>query len=216
MKQTHIFLSLFVTVMLLTFSSCKKDKPNTTDDTTNDIEIKTVTINASDYAKWVYFSFEKGEIVAESPVLESIEDMSWDIAFHRYNVRINSGKSGPGNGGALVAKDKIGKKGFDALTLAPESGYAVDDSIMVMPEFVMPPPYVKVPGNAVITGGQEGTAILFSMETVSYTPTDQIFVIKTADEKYAKIWITDFYNEDAESGHITMKYYYQSDGSRSI
>ncbi|PIE88342.1 MAG: hypothetical protein CSA04_02390 [Bacteroidetes bacterium] len=44
----------------------------------------------------------------------------------------------------------------------------------------------------------------------------EIFVVKTADGKYAKVWLKDYFNADGESGHVTMKYSYQPDGSTKL
>ena len=63
-------------------------------------QIDTVlTIDASSYSNWVYFSFEQAEVIdVENPE----ESMEWDVAFQRKHIRTNSGLSGIGNGGALV------------------------------------------------------------------------------------------------------------------
>lgn len=63
-------------------------------------QIDTVlTIDASSYSNWVYFSFEQAEVIdVENPE----ESMEWDVAFQRKHIRTNSGLSGLGNGGALV------------------------------------------------------------------------------------------------------------------
>ena len=63
-------------------------------------QIDTVlTIDASSYSNWVYFSFEQAQVIdVENPE----ESMDWDVAFQRKHIRTNSGLSGNGNGGALV------------------------------------------------------------------------------------------------------------------
>ena len=63
-------------------------------------QIDTVlTIDASSYSNWVYFSFEQAQVIdVENPE----ESMDWDVAFQRKHIRTNSGLSGIGNGGALV------------------------------------------------------------------------------------------------------------------
>lgn len=58
-----------------------------------------ITIDASNYNNWVYFSFSSASTVeVENP--ES--SLDWDIAFQRKHIRTNSGLSGLGDGGALV------------------------------------------------------------------------------------------------------------------
>lgn len=67
-------------------------------DPTTGEQIKSFTFDVSAYDKFVYFSFEKG-IVAISDE-ESQQYDGWDIAFHRTDIRTNSGLS-----------SKIGAKG---------------------------------------------------------------------------------------------------------
>lgn len=214
MKRINLVSLSLLFALAGLFTSCEKD-----DDNVVPVEAVTITIDASDYTKWQYFSFEEGKIVGESAVEGNHSGLDWDIAFHRYDFRLNGGKSGDGMAGALVSTGNVGAIGWEDLVVAPESGYAVDDSISVLPSPAMPPTYVTVAGSKTITGGmtsENPTAIVFDMTTRSYSYTDQIFVVKTADGKYAKIWITDFKNSEGNSGHITMKYAYQADGSTKL
>jgi hypothetical protein len=58
-----------------------------------------VTVDASNYNDWIYFSFSSASTVeVENP--ES--SLDWDVAFQRKHIRTNSGLSGLGDGGALV------------------------------------------------------------------------------------------------------------------
>ena len=63
-------------------------------------QIDTVlTIDASNYSNWVYFSFEQAAVI---DVGNPEESMEWDVAFQRKHIRTNSGLSGIGSGGAFV------------------------------------------------------------------------------------------------------------------
>ncbi len=58
-----------------------------------------VTVNASSYTDWVYFSFNQGgTIIVDEPETS----LDWDLAFQRNNIKTNSGLSGYGNGGGYV------------------------------------------------------------------------------------------------------------------
>lgn len=98
MKSKHVYLGLMVCVLQLIGCSGSDDPVVEPVAQT----VKTQAIDARDYSKWVYFSFEKGAVVSigDGQFQQSID---WDIAFHRNDVRINSGLSGPGNGGAQTA-----------------------------------------------------------------------------------------------------------------
>ncbi len=186
-----LFISSFVLLL-----ACEKDKP---------VEKtgKSVTIDSRAYDKWVYFSFSKDQVV-------DIEDFSnsydWDIAFHRFDVRLNCGTSGPGQGGAYNA----GQVDFESIAEAPESGYSLNDSISIIEESGVWE-YTNVPGDTIISSW-----LTFSGPPPAYNINNNIYVIKTADGKYAKIWLKDYYNDDSQTGYVTMEYFYQPDGSRKL
>ena len=72
MKKT-ILLSLVALMMLLLCTSCDKNKnkpkPNPSQWVT-----KKIVVDASDYTKWVYINFAKGEVVSVSA---PETDLSW-------------------------------------------------------------------------------------------------------------------------------------------
>jgi hypothetical protein len=200
MKKVN-YLILLAAATLIGFSSCKEDeaKPKPQENT--------VTLNASAYDKWVYFSFEENAIVEISDFANS---SSWDIGFHRMDVRVNGGMAGPGQG---ATKD-MGKVEFSSITEAPESGYSENAMINILESPAMPPTYVSVPGDTLMSN--KWIKMTHGAGGPSYTISDHIFIIKTADGKYAKIWLSDYFNEEGKGGHPTMKYLYQPDGSRSF
>ncbi|MDO4692747.1 MAG: HmuY family protein [Porphyromonadaceae bacterium] len=66
------------------------NKPEETDPTTGE-KIRSVTLDVSAYEKFVYFSFEKGSVSISDEQSEQYD--GWDIAFHRTDIRTNSGTS---------------------------------------------------------------------------------------------------------------------------
>lgn len=187
---------------VLSFISCETEDHDP-DPNEQELETKTVTLDATAYETWVYFSFSEDKEVTVSNF--STSD-AWDIGFHRYDVRVNCGTSGPGMGGSL----NMGTIGFESVTEAPESGYSLNDSIGVIQESGVWE-YINVPGDTVLA-----TWLTFEGPPPTYTINDNIYVIKTADEKYVKIWLKDYYNDESQTGHVTMRYLYQPDGSRSF
>ncbi|NOU58339.1 HmuY family protein [Marinifilum caeruleilacunae] len=224
MKKNKLIMMFVALATMVGFSSCDDD-----DDPVNAIE-KEVTIDASSYTEWVYFSFEKGDVVGTSNVDEERAGLDWDIAFHRYDVRLNCGESGDGNGGAFLSEGNIAKTGWDAILEAPETGYSVDTKQSVIKNIISGGDfeYAEVGATNVITGGmvniqagmEGGSWLKMSYSPgangPSYEATNQIFVVKTADGKYAKIWLKRYVNEANETGKITMKYAYQEDGSKKL
>lgn len=111
------------------FVSCDKDKdsPAVSQET-----VKNAVVDASDYAKWVYFSLEKGEIVQLTNE-EAKTSLDWDLAFHRYDIRTNSGKSGQGQGGAA----RTTLTDIKAKATMPES-FVTDELHDITIKFVIP------------------------------------------------------------------------------
>ncbi len=217
MNRNRFFLLMLV-VALFGFQSCQ-DK----DDEKPKTQLKTgnVTVDATDYAKWVYVSLETGKVVGTSEFDKTRSDNDWDIAFHRYDVRLNGGKSGSGKAGAYLAPGKKGKPGWDEIVTAPATGYVADKVMKMMKSPAMPPKFFDVSGSPVITGGMgQGTWVNFKHDqkqgTAVYTVTNQIFVIKTAKGKYGKLWLKQYVDANKKGGHISFKYAYQENGSKDL
>lgn len=213
MKKSVWFL-LFVLPILSVFMACEKDEPENTGG-----EARTIEINATSYTDWVYFSFEADTIVQVASPLTSDE---WDIAFLRFNFATNSGRSGNAQGGVYDTKNTD----FDAVTSANGATFTQDDSVKMVDYATMPPVVYYVPGNSVLTGpfatddltGKELGAWSYSFPQgyPIYSPTNKVFVVRTAKGKYAKVQILDYYSATAASGYVTMKYAYQADGGQDF
>lgn len=78
---------------LVTFSSCSSD-----DDPVevSILPVQRITLPHCDYGEdnWIYFSFSEGKVLSGINESNRANDLTWDIAFYRYNVRTNGGKSG--------------------------------------------------------------------------------------------------------------------------
>jgi hypothetical protein len=192
-------------VILLTFisliSSCEKDDEPSVN--TEEVTLSRTTEYGED---WIYFSFSTGAEVSGVDDSNYQINTTWDIAFNRYNVRTNGGASGSGEATVFDA----GELNFDAVTEAPETGYTPDSSIQIVESLATTPPTMMASnGNILFVG-----AIEFSGPPPAYAPNNHIYIVKTANGKYAKIKITGFYNDLGDSGYLNFKYTYQSNGSR--
>ena len=142
---------------------------------------------------WIYYSLEKGKEVSVSEESHA-ENTDWDIAFNRYNVRTNSGASGKGKGGALLTNIKD----LAAYTItAPGTGF--------------PPPTMESTANEVLC-----KAITFAGPPPTYTPSDYVFIVRTASGKYAKLKAKSFYDDEGKSGIYSFEYAIQPDGSTNL
>lgn len=208
MKTTRKFFVLILLVSV-SFTSCKKDEPEQEEELEG-VEAEVTLSRETDYGDedWIYFSFATGEEVAGVNAANYQSNSSWDIAFNRQNVRTNGGTSGTGS---AEVKD-LGEIDFDTVSQAPENDYTADTTIQIIENIdTMPPPMMSTTGSTVFVGG-----ITFTGPPPAFTPNNHIYCVKTADGKYAKIWLKSFYNDASESGYMTFKYYYQPDGSRNF
>ncbi len=196
-KKITIVLLAFATFVFLI--SCEKDEATSQSG-------KVIEINASAYNAWTYFSFEEDTVVSIDDYTTSTD---WDIAFHRSDIRVNCGQSGPGQGGSYNA----GKVNFNSITEAPADGYSLNTTIQILESYTMPPVYVTVPGDTLVS---KWLKIITDVTPPTYEYSDNIYIIRTANGKYAKVWLSNYFNSNAKSGYITMKYQYQPNGSRQF
>ena len=202
MKKTLLTLLIATFALISIFTSCDEE------DNLIPANVGIITIDASEYGSWVYFSFEKDTIVEITNYQTSLD---WDLGFHRSDLRVNCGKSGIGKGGTIAT----GTTNFDEITIAPESNYSLNDSIEIAVDIASFPPLMEtVPGDTVLTKWIEMT--YGNANGPEYSYSNEIFVIKTAKGNYAKIWLKDYFNDEPRSGFVTLKYSYQSDGSRNL
>lgn len=207
MKNQFKFLA-FILCALFAFSACSDDDDDNNNGGTPGA-VKTVEfLNASAYDKWVYFSFDKGEIVT---VTDFATDLSWDIAFHRGDIRLNGGKSGKGKGGVV----KTESKKWDDVKDAPTSGYKTDEigTITILsPQFAEKDQKTTEDAPFSLTLASWLTTDTSNPPPV-YTIHGWIYILKTADGKYVKFLAYDNKSQKNAAGYFSFKYQYNADGS---
>ncbi len=201
MKSKWILLIPILSVL----TGCSKDDP---EEPAPALEVKTAKIDARSYSDWVYFSFEKGTVV-EVDKANFNKSLDWDIAFHRNDVRLNCGASGQGAGGAV----KMQAKSLAEVSTAPASGYVVDATKSIMVKFTLPVPlFEDQPANA----GIEWLNVDTSNPPPVYTLYDNVYVIKTAAGKYAKVKFANYLSDKNETMVVSLDYAYQPDGTTRL
>lgn len=211
MKKT-IFSALCAFGLLVAFSSCGNDEPNVPP--TPEAITKTVTIDASAYETWQYFSFSKGEVVQ---VADYQNDLTWDMALHRYDVRLNGGKSGKGQGGALYS----GVTDLAQATVVPTEGYIADVIGRITVKYTMGPNGHEIEHedqgfSEVVTGVKspqgftQGGWLEFSHGPAgpTYKLSNKVFFVRGADGKIAKVQFTDYQDAELKKGIISFTYTY--------
>ncbi len=167
-----------------------------------------------DYDTWYYFSFKEGKIIGRGNADPASGDdaawkerSDWDIAFHRNNVRTNGGLSGNGMGEVMMLRTKD----FNSVKTVPENGEYTKDTeykrFAIKPD--MPPVFLTTTLNRAMNKwcdyDHDKGAWVIELKNV--------FIVKTADGKYAKIKFINFLNDADDTGFISFKYAYQADGS---
>lgn len=156
-------------------------------------------LDATSYTDWVYFSFSSGKIVT---VKNPEKDLSWDVAFHRGDIRLNGGKSGIGEGKAINTKTKDWNK---TVTI-PTAGFKTDELGEITIEFT---------GSNIITDNQSFSQELASWITIDtsnpppvYTYNNWVYLVKTADGQDVKFQIYDYKDIKNQRGaFISFKYH---------
>lgn len=146
------------------------------------------TVDATDPDRWRYFSFRLGAVVdAPGP-------RQWDLGFRRFQVVANGGPGFPGDGGIV----DLGAVAFDAVHRVPETGYAKSVS---RPD----------PSNPAIARWYR-----YGFFSHRLTPKPNVWAVRTADGRYAKIEMVGYYCPGSRPGCVTFRYVYQGDGSTVV
>lgn len=172
-----------------------------------------------EYTKWIYFSFETGEVVGESAfvlkdtvagnVCTEVPDeewnarTDWDIAFHATDIRTNGLN-------AVRIADTTSVKPLDEvyadLTTAPKEGYEADDVLTgvfigSMTEGMPPPRATQMSGCKATQGWAQ-----FGMTGGGTVMNPMVVVFKLANGKYVKVYLKEFENDIDEPGYILLEY----------
>ena len=153
------------------------------------------TIDARSENVWVYFDFSRGAVV---PVLDSKQD-AWDLAFKRYVMKTNGGRSNPDGQGAVL---KLRRRDFVALSRVPGD---VEFQADVHPKNRLHP------FNPVLEKWYN-----YSYLANVLAPKPEVYVIRTQEGKYAKMRMLSYYCTGNVAGCMTFEYVYQGDGSRRL
>lgn len=160
-----------------------------------------LTVDATDRENWAYIDLTTGEAV---DIADPASSMTWDLGFKRTEVIVNGGVSGPGKTGALVLKDIS----FEDVLKAPEGDYVSDTDQIAT--------FARGDGWYTYTGPPNHWVL----------PNPQVYVLQIAPDPkaqpaspyhYAKVRFIGYYenNETKDgSGHITIEYVLQDDGTR--
>lgn len=146
-----------------------------------------ITLDATHPDRWVYFAFSRGAPIA-GPA-----PPAWDLAFRRFNIRVNGGEGFSGRAGVI----DLGDVPFDSVRTVPATGYVT-----------------SLPRDSVNPAIDRWYDYGFTSHLL--TPKSRVYAIRTSDGRYAKLRFVSYYCPGAQPGCVTVEYVYQGDGGRVI
>ena len=158
----------------------------------NMLAAQIVTINASSEKDWAYFDFSRGAVVE----IHDSSSLEWDLAFRRGKVISNGGATNKFGKAGLIQMDE---SKLDAVAQVPSGNYVQDTTTKTETE------------NPVLLKWYK-----YNYLTHKLTPKKNVYAMRTADSKFAKVQFKSFYCENKETGCIKMQYVYQNNGSNSF
>lgn len=205
--------SIMLTAVIF-FVACKKNEvvvvETVTSSTINSLPADTIVGLSNGQpvgtGKFSFFSIETNSIISNA----DSNSKKWDIGLRGTTIITNAGTSGPGAGGAFVFKGT-----FDELKTVPaDSTFKVDNA---------PTSY------AITTGSNKGWYVLDFVTNLLTPIPGRVLVIKTANGKYAKVEILNYYKggvtpaanatdteKSSKQRFYTFRFTYQSNGTKTF
>ncbi len=149
-------------------------------------------VNASDDDKWIYYDLSRGSAVD----IMDPSSLEWDLAFRRSQIITNGGAT---NHFGKAGLNDMGEVPFDEVTEVPADNYIADIATKTETENPVLLKWFK-----------------YNFLTHKLTAKKNIYALKTADNKYAKVQFISFNCDDEETGCIRFQYAYQDNGANNF
>lgn len=220
-------LSLLTLLVLLLCAACDKpapkptpEKPETPDTPAappaNPEKVwmtKTMTIDATDYTKWVYLNFTTGELVQ---VTDPANDLSWDLGLHRYDFKTNGGDSGKGKGAAVrIAKQKVLT---EDIPTPKDTQWELDREGLLLMLFVNnggdhQTEYRPQTANFCLSSECDGYGGFLNKGAIwqegmppQVTVDNAIYLVRSASGEIVRLRVLDYQSNKKKTGYITIQY----------
>ena len=158
----------------------------------NLLPTSTIVIDATNEEQWTYFDFSRGKQVK----IHDPSSLEWDLAFRRGKIISNGGATNKFGKAGLM---DLGEVSFDAVENVPLRDFVQDTATRTQTE------------NPVLAQWYK-----YNYITHKLTARKNVYVMSTADGKFAKIQFMSFYCADKQPGCIQMKYAYQDKGTKNF
>ncbi len=142
-------------------------------------EARLLTVDASDPERWRHVDLALGTVV------ETPGALGWDLAFRRFEARVNGGVGAEGSGGVA----DLGEVPLDSVPAIPAVGYL----------------------GMTVSGRDTTHALLDEWYTYSFTthvlrPRARTFAVRTASGRHAALEFVSYYCRGAQPGCVTVRY----------
>ncbi len=157
-----------------------------------------VTIDASNYYDWTYFSIEEGSVV-DIPNPES--SLDWDFAIQRKHIKTNGGLSGIGNGGAFVDSSITWIEEWDNIHDLPNNVFLEADTLLN--DFYNPITHMfdeGIKNPALNSWGWFDEN--YQLNVTHYS----LFILAANGQDVIKFWPYNYYNQNGQGGNISIRY----------
>lgn len=160
-----------------------------------------IYINATDYTEWHYIDLHDKQATTTAVGAEAPEQ--WDFAIHRYDAKTN--------GGAVMESATTDFGSLPAISSMPEEAFTADewttDKITVDMSQMM---------NGIILYAEDWYNPVLSkwlrVDTSTmppiYTLSGKVYLLRLADGTFAALRLTNFMNDGAIKGYMTVDYLY--------
>ena len=156
-----------------------------------------ITIPATSYSDWVYFSVYQNSVVSIDDPENSLE---WDFAFQRKHIKTNSGLSGIGNGGAYVDSTMNWSDQWSSITSIPNDLDWSEDTTLYDFYDLQTHTFVEGIKNPALN------AWGWFNDTYQLVPTNYVMYAKCANGiDVVKFWAYDYYQNNA-GGNVSIRY----------
>lgn len=160
-----------------------------------------IYIDATDYTKWHYIDLHCKEVTTKS--VEEPSPTNWDFAIHRYDAKTN--------GGAVVESNATDIMAVPNISTIPEGVYVVDewttdkitiDMSQMMDGVIL---YAEDYYNPCLS---KWLNVDTSTMPPIYTLSGKVYILRLSDGTYAALRLTNFMNDAAVKGFMTIDYLY--------
>jgi len=158
----------------------------------NLLETRGLVIDATSDEHWAYFDFSRGKQVK----IMDFSSLEWDLAFRRGKIVTNGGASNKFGQAGLI---DLGEVDFDAVESVPDRKFVLDKATRTEARNPILEKWYK-----------------YNYFTHKLTARKNVYVMRTANGKFAKTQFLSYYCADKNPGCILMRYAYQDSGARNF